>query len=339
MLVDWITARVPLQNLSAEAREVAFTLGDRITRYCPKSGEVRFTSTAWDSIRSDSHQVTVRAGSDLWIQGSPARVIGDGDSVFSSGPAAQMDLRACVQSMADFVSRCIGVPLPPWQGWTLTRVDVTANLALDSLADVRVALRVLRDCEGGRYRVSQKAGDSVYWSPQSRLRKAKAYAKGPHLEYLRRQRSYTGRQYTAEEVERAGRLLRLELTLGREFWARNDWQGFTGHELAGQWDSYFGRMIGDAEMTKDADLRERIVAAAKTPGRGKAAYGCWLLIQSEGWERAREAYNKATWYRHLGVIRAAGLGDADIAAGRVVELRRKVLDARMVTSWAELEAA
>ena len=92
-------------------------------------------------------------------------------------------------------------------------------------------------------------------------------------------------------------------------------------------------------MKTDADAYNAIQDAAETEGRARAAYALWLLIQSEGWERARSFTNRSTWYRNLKILRAAGFGDADISAGEVVPLRRRIIEARTVTSWQELLAA
>ncbi len=329
---------------------------DRVMRYSPSTGEVQWETMAWDSIRSDSHQLAFRVGSDaLHIQGSPGRCIGSGDTVFGEGAAAALDLVGCVQRMAQFISAQIGHPLPmELSAWEVTRIDVTANLLLDSLEDVRVALSILRNCEGGRYRVSQQAGDTVYWSHRSRIRSGKAYAKGPHIVYQMKQKTYTGRRYSAEEIRLINRLLRLELRLGAQFMRERapKWHTIAPEWLRNQWRDYFERMIGGAEMKTETDVREKIWEAAEImrvkmnrsrkrliqscEGIAKAAYGCWLMIQSQGWEKAREAYSKTTWYRHLQVLRLAGLGDADISAGKVVQIRRKVIEARMVNSFEEL---
>lgn len=338
MLIDWITARVPLDLLTPEARAAALDLGDRVCRYCPKTGDVRYESAAWESVRSDSHQIAMKAGCDLWMQGSPGRVIGSGDTVFSAGAAAALDLVGCVERMRQFVASRLGCDLPPAEVWIVSRVDVTGNLELGSLAEVRTALSILRGTEGGRYRVSSQQGDTVYWGGKSRLRKAKAYAKGPHLLHLKKQKTYTGHMYTPEEVGAAERLLRLELTLGREWFARNEWKDATAERLKSEWEDYFGRMIGGAELTMDTDLISEIVAAAPSEGQGKAAHGCWVMIQSQGWERAREMYTKPTWYRHMKILRAAGLRDADISRGEIVPLRRQIMSARLVTNWQQIAA-
>lgn len=98
-------------------------------------------------------------------------------------------------------------------------------------------------------------------------------------------------------------------------------------------------MIGGAEMANDSSLQANILNAAPTEGQGKAAYGCWAMIQSQGWEKARDCYTKTTWYRNLKILRSAGLGDADISAGKVVALRQRIIEAQAVSSWSELLAA
>ncbi len=339
MLIDWVTARVPLDRLSLEARIVCAAIGERIIRFCPRTGSVRWETAAWDTVRSDSHQVVVRVGSDLWMQGSPARVIADGCSVFGAGASAALDLLGCVDVMRRFVQQHLATDLPQVHEWIVSRSDVTGNLELESLEEVRAALSILRNCEGGRYRVSQQAGDTVYWSHTSKHRSGKAYAKGPHLCYLMKNKTYTGRHYYPGEIQQASRLLRLELKLGREWFHRHDWKTADAATLTHEWENYFARMIGGVEMQTDANILQRLQAVATTEGRARAAYGCWLIIKSEGWERARSAHARTSWHRHLRLLRAAGFGDADISAGRVVQMRRKVMEARLVRSWAELKRA
>ena len=344
MLLDWVTFRVDMESFPREQWEQMRALMDRIVRFCPKTSEIIWETAAWESVRSDSHQIAFRVGSDaVWVQGSPARVCGKGDAVFGEGAARAMDLGECVKRMAGFVSKVMDLTFPEiGPGWHVSRVDVTGNLELDNLAAVRVALRILRDCEGGRYRVSQQAGDTVYWSHRSRLRSGKAYAKGAHLRYATGKADYSGRPYTAQEILEADRLLRLELRLGAQWWRERvgkHWSAVTAEDLQAEWQSYFDRMLGSAEMSTGMSVQEKIMGAADTEGRGRAAFGCWSLIQAVGWERARESFAKPTWYRHLQVLHRAGLGDADLSAGKVVELRRRVLECRRVDSWSELRRA
>lgn len=338
MLIDWLTAYLPFDRIPESARADLRLMGDRIMRFCPKTGVMHWETSAWDSIRSDSHQISFRVGSDaLWIQGSPARVCGDGCSVFGSGASVELDLAGCLDRMRLFVQSQINLTLDSNPAhWTVTRIDVTGNLLLDSLSDVRCALRTLRECEGGRYRVSQQAGDTVYWSHKSRLRSGKAYAKGPHIEYMMKKKDYSGRIYTQDEQILANRLLRLELKISSQYLRERinkPWHQITPTELIHEWQSYFFRMVGDSTMTDESSLYNRLILASKTEGQAKSAYSLYLLIKTNGWQKAREITSKPTWYRNLKVLHAAGLGDADIAVGNIVSFRRKILESQEVHSW------
>lgn len=338
VLIDWVTARVSLDQLSEPARLAVQQIGDRIQRYCPKTGQVRYESSAWDSIRSDTHQITVRTQSDFWMQGSPARVIGDGDTVFGSGPSSDLDLVGCVDRMRWFMQTQIGHPLPPATSWIVTRVDVTSNLKFESNHEVLEALGVLAQTSGGRYRVKQDHGTSCMWNHRSKLKKAIGYSKGDHIEWLMKQLHYTGKKYSAEEIEQIKKLLRLELRLGREFFSRIDWRSLTSEDLANQWHEFFDRMIGDSEVTNEHEVKKNIEAVADTEGQARAAHACWTLIRTQGWEVARQMHSKTTWYRNLKILRAAGLGDADFSQGEVVQLRRKIIEAQHCENWQQLAA-
>lgn len=338
-MIDWVSCRVPLDKCSPEVREAAKSLSDRVQRVCPRTGEIRYETACWESIRSDTHQIAARASSDLWINGSPARLIGDGDAVFGNGASRYMDLKGCVKRMIAFIESYLGAgELPHLDHWIVSKVDVTGNLLLDSLDEVRDALRILNGCEGGRYRVDGRSGNTVYWSKSSRYKSGKAYAKGPHLKYLAGKSDYTGRPYTAFEIANADRLLRLELSLKSKFFKENDWKLLTPDDLAKLWDAYFDRMIGSAEIMRDDDVKNRIFEVSPTEGRAKAAFGCWAIIQSQGYERAREMFTKTSWYRHKKILALAGLSDADISAGRVVEFRRRVIEASLAESWEQIAA-
>lgn len=349
MLIDFLTAKIDLEKLAPATVKTLMGWGDRICRYNLATGEVVYETGAWDSVRSDSHQVTARVGSDsLYVQGSPARACGDGCAVFGSGPARELELRGCLRAMVGHLCAELELTLPlEPRLWSVSRVDVTANLELDSLADVRAALAALRNVEGGRYRVDQQAGDTVYWSRRSRLRKGKAYAKGPHLRHTmkrRREDEPTGRVYSPGEIEAADRLLRLELTLGAQWWrerAPGHWWEVTADHLVAQWRAFFERMLGTTEldMTDQTSVLRRLTEVAPTERQAQAAYATWLFIKEHGWQRARDHFKRPTWYRHLGMLRAAGLGDADISLGRVVPFRRSLIECRMVESWADLQRA
>lgn len=345
-MIDWITISTPVESFPVEYWEILLSQNDRISRFNPQTGDVRYEIAAWDSIRSDSHVISacVSAAMGVRVQGSPARIIADGDNVFSSGASAAEDLTGCVERMISFYLGKLGIPFrPPLAAWKVTRVDVTRNFKLDSLAEVRQGLTWLRNAEGGRYRVSQQAGDTVYWNHTSQYKKAKAYAKGPQLVRQSREKDYRGREYSQGEITLASHLLRLELTLFRRHWEKNlhvlDWREITPELLNVEWHKYFDSLIGQTVMN-DEQLKNNIFAVAKTPGQGKAAYLMWFSIKSMGWELAKENQTTSTWYRNLGILKAAGLKVTDIGNGKIIPFRvQKLVTGLQVNSWAELRKA
>lgn len=354
MLIDWLTARLPFEHIHPSLVAHFRAYGERVQCIDLATGEVKWEKAGWESIRSDSHALVFRVGTDaLWLQGSPARVIGDGCNVFSSGPSAALDLPGCLRSMVGMFCRQLSVLIPTDpQLWKVSRIDVTQNLLLPDLASVRAALAVLRGCEGGRYRVSQTAGDTVYWSQKSQLRSGKAYAKGPHLTYQLKNRKYKGPDYTPSKIEKANRLLRLELKLGGQWFrerSKHKWFDLTPELIRAEWESYFSRMIGDAAMQKDDDVKTRIYSVYLKDQDGapvkikdtqaRAAYAMWLLIHSHGWQVTRDTTSKSTWYRNLKILHAAGLGDLDISHGKVVHFRQKIIEAQRVNSWSDISLA
>lgn len=339
MLIDYVSAHCELPidgDLFAWCRE---HVGERVLRYCPRSGDVRYEVTTWDRLRSDDYELSVRfSGSELWVAGSPARCIGDGDTVFGAGASSALDLRGCLARMVSLIEAASGHAAPALDLWHITRVDVTGNLALPSLAAVTQALVYLRGTEGGRYRGDSRYPESVNFGGKSRLRKAIAYAKGPHLQKLMRTRDYSGRTYSRAEIEEANRLLRLELRLGSQWFHVNRWQECTADVLCAQWEGYFERMFGTVEITAmdEKSLSERVRAVAKTEGQARAALACWCLIQQVGWHQAKELHAGRSWYRHIATLRRAGLGDSDISHGEVISIRRVELAACLVDTWDDL---
>jgi hypothetical protein len=97
-------------------------------------------------------------------------------------------------------------------------------------------------------------------------------------------------------------------------------------------------MLGDVEVS-EMNIEQRVMAVAPTEGRGKAAVGTWALIKAYGWEKARDMTTRSKWYNDLKVLRDAGLSDADLSAGNVVPIRRRLIECRMINSWEELREA
>jgi len=347
MLIDYLTLRIPYRWMHPEQVLQCQQLSDWIIRVNPLTGDIRYKISAWESVRSDSHQIAARAGIDcLYIQGSPARAMGTGDAVFGD-PDHALDIIQCAHAMCVQVAGAVGF-IPNWWQAEVRRVDVTDNLLLEGLPQVKQALSYLRNTEGGRYRVSQTAGDTVYWSQKSELKSGKAYAKGPHLRQMVQRYGYSGCIYTDEQIQAADCILRPELSLRSKYWrerAYKRWFEYTAQDLQAEHKDYFDRMLSkDAEILNgklsmnDEKLKERVIAVAPTPGQGRAAWATWLLIQSQGWQVVKDTLAHNTFYRHVRILRDAGLNDLDISNGKVVSITTKPIVMHSVSSWAELMA-
>lgn len=350
MAIDWITLKISMDDLMYPMtrldREGLLALSDRVMRFNPLTGETVYETAAWDSIRSDTHGLSYRvSGAEIQMQGSPSRCWRNGCNVFGS-----ISMLQSARLMVSFFRRATGLwlPDPMHAPYWVSRVDVAVNYDCGTASNVRTALNYLRSCEGGRYRVDQRSGDSVYWSVRSRRRSGKAYAKGPHIRHQLK-KSQTNALYSEHELDLLDRLVRLELKLASQFWSDFYKEGGNWRYLDWQWleaahDSFFGRMIGNDNIGVDMnqELIDKICDAAEglghKRGQGDRAHATYRMIQAMGWEHAREVIAKATWYRHLAILRAAGFGDLDIAKGTVSPLRRTIRLAP-VHSWADLAAA
>lgn len=334
-MLDWLTMKTERINLEPG---IVSQLEAKQGCVCKiaADGAVEWATPSREIVRSDSHQLQVHlTAHHLLVMGSPARVVGN-DNVFGSGHIVE-----CAHRMLTFVEAQLWCDLPAFDKWRVTRVDVTHNYDMESAANVRQALLVLRHAHGGRYQVRTES-ESVYWSVKSKHRSGKAYHKGPHMEFQRKQ----GADYSDDQINLAQRILRLELKLGSKFWHEQTkpWYEFTEGDFNEQHERYFRGLIGNCEVAEMKDVRQQCIDAAKvlgmSEGRGKAAFGHWSLIMAHGYEFARDNTPKSTHHKHVKVLMQAGISFADFQAGRVVALRRKPLVlAQPVTSWDELRAA
>jgi II/X family phage/plasmid replication protein len=336
-MIDWLTLKIDAMELSQKTFDYLRSRGDRIYRVTA-DGSVVWEMPARETVRSDSHQVSMEFGSQLLIYGSPARLMtGSADNVFGSD-----DVRACAAAMVNHIANTLGYELPGYLRWSCTRLDVTENYNLGDESNVKQALSLLRHSEGGRYQV-RTTSESVYWSTNSTYRSGKAYGKGAHLEYLIKRGQL---QLDQHKLQAAAGLLRLELSLRRHFFRKvwkQKWHQLTAADLAKEHAQYFDQLVGDCEVTEMTDLQQHFAQVAVdiglTPGQGRAAFASWQWILATGYNDWREGCPRATFYRHRKILLAAGLSYADFQARKVVPFRKRhiVLD-RPVKSWTQLLA-
>ena len=343
-MIDWLTLRTPVGALGPALAERVSACVGRVM--CVDADGVLRWQRGYldlDALRSDSvglyWQVhgSVTGEPLLVIGGSPASVE-YGINVFGSS-----DVRHCAGVLIRAASVSLGGVLPGLERWDCRRLDVTENYALRSASQVRQALRLLLAADASRARPRSMGGDTVGWNVGSDLQSGKAYAKGPQLCFLAK------RGLAADVLpwqrELAASLLRLELKLGSRWWRRREansgaWWELSEAELSALHIGYFGRFIGSMEVVDMGCLLRELQRVAPTEGQALAAHRTWALVRAVGRDNARGSMPRATWFRHVRHLRAAGLSDADLCAGTVVPFRRSViqLDAP-VRSWGELRAA
>ena len=328
MLVDWLTLRYELRN------EDDIALLNRCTEkrdFCQKIRGGELVSVWWPREKtSDTHRVTVGLSPGaITIEGSPARVMGD-SNVFGSGNPAE-----CCEVMVRTASQLLNVQLPPVTSWKCTRLDLTQNY--DCGAHVSECLDTLRHVAGGHLKVSSR-NNGCYWNPGSDLWNAVAYMKGPHL--AKQARSGKVRE-TAEHVELAHNLLRLEVRIRNQYMrrARLNVTAMTEEQAMVIYHHFASKILPpDIAITSDQQLAE-LICNTYGPRLGRSLLGTWGLIQAIGPDGARERLSRATWFKHQKHLLALGIGKADLHARKVVAFRPRPVVARPVDSWAQIQRA
>jgi len=347
-LIDWLTLRLPLEKIQDEAlhRRVRDCLN---SLHCANAdGEILWTKLVLDvdALRSDSIGLFWQLQSDgkreyLVIGGSPAS-LEHGLNVFG-----ELDIQYCAGVLIRAACKELHAVLPSFESWQCRRIDITGNYALPDAASVKQALRQLSISEGGRRKASNdnRGGDSVYWNPSSDLTKGKAYHKGPQLRRLVRM----GKLAVEESLlALADRLLRFEHTRGARWFRRLQesgrcWYDLTFQDIIGFFMEFFGRLVDGVEVTdmERMELVQKIrVANDCTESRAEAAFATYRNIRADGFDVAKGFISRATWYRHLAMLRKVGISDADLVSGNVVQFRPvRVVLAQPVGSWDDVRRA
>lgn len=328
-MIDWVTVRITYPERFHDAWSAylaAWVKWERVER-----GELVCSRYDWDRIRSDSCEVSVcPLGNGLVVAGSPARAAGLSSNLFWQGgieEAAQVLVRAAEKGLHGWAP---GVPLG--SEWKVTRVDVTHNYVLESATAVRDVLASIGGIETGKYRTSRKHGSTVYLGGKSRTRKGKAYSKGAHVRYQIQRGEASIEEGTLGLIDR---VLRLELTYGRDYWRERDWRDTL--DIENDAADYWGRLFGDAEAEMVGTERERVEAFAKSKREATAVYRTLLAIRSEGSAAAEGSVSRATWFRHKRVLRLAGFGEGEVhGAAKVLRFPVRAILCHRVESWEEL---
>lgn len=339
-MIDWLSPWLDVSLVPEPLRLLLEKESGKIMKFS-SDGVVEWERCAWESIRSDSHQISCRIGSRLEIQGSPARV-GLRNNAFGS-----LDIRYCADKMISFVLSRFGFPretLPPLLEWGCTRIDITRNLCMASREEPVQALEALKYLPSGRQKISFEP-DGLYIGKRSSHQTAKVYLKGQDAKRLQKSEKAF---YTEEELLLSEYLLRFELMLrsrrikdlSKLF--KRHWSEFTPEFLLARHDEFFSKYLSDAEIVDMNTLLEKLIEVATTSGRTEAAarqaYGFYLLVRQNGLANAKASTTKTTFYRHKKLLEDAGVAASDLVQSNVVPIRRKpILLCDAVCSWDDVK--
>lgn len=344
-LIDWLTLRLPLDKITDQALQLKVRACLNTLHCVDNDGSMVWSKQVLDvdALRSDSSGLFWQLQSDgkrqyLVIGGSPASI------EFGVNVFGELDIQYCAAVLIKEACRELAAILPPFESWQCRRIDITGNYALPDAQSVKQALRQLSISEGGRRKASNdhRGGDSVYWNPSSDLTKGKAYHKGPQLRRLVR----LGKLDLDEEfLSLADRLLRFEHTRGARWFRRLQeqglcWYDLTCQQLIGFFMEFFGRLVDGVEV-KDMERHELVLKIKEvndcTAAQAEAAFSTYRNIRADGFDVAKGFISRASWYRHLKMLRAVGISDSDLVSGNVVQFRPvRVVLATPVANWAEL---
>lgn len=341
-MIDWLTLRLPLMRpdgeliLPIEVIEKLRGLHSRIQKINP-DGTLEWETCAWESVKSDSHQLAVKVTDCFHIQGSPARAMYE-NNVFGSD-----DILECFKAMVKHVSKALDVFLPVNPAlWVCSRIDVTYNYDLGSQDLVKQALLTLKQSEGGHYQTAT-SHETIYWNKGSQLRSGKAYGKGAQLAKLVKKFSAIA---TPEQVEACDRLLRLELMLRSKFLRERcdlPWHKLTPELLEQMHTDYFRPLIGNLRVKdmNEKSLYDLVLKGAPTKRQGASAWRTYQAIKQSGFRACQETMSHNTFYRHKRILLAAGLSLAQMQGSTVVPLVRhkSIALGNPVTSWSQLMTA
>lgn len=342
LLIDWLTLRIPLTD------EIGPSLCQRVMdartmiRCCDSSGEIKWEKHGLDldALRSDTQGLVWMMQGDgvryyLVIGGSPAS-LEHGINVFG-----HLDIRRGAEQLIRAAQKALQAILPPPEKWQCRRIDITGNYLLPDAESVKSALRMLLNTDASRRKASsaKRGGDTVMWNPTSDLSKGKAYHKGPQLSFLCRKHEL---EVTAEQMDMANRLLRLEHTRAARWFRRleeagQSWLDLNPKALGALYGEFFGRLVEGVEVNEMN--REQIVqlimnANEITEGRAEAAFTTYRNIKADGFEVVKGYMHRSTFSRHLQYLRAAGITDANLYNANVIPLRPvRIVLAQPVASW------
>lgn len=362
-MIDWMTLRTKMAFMTKD------DLLERVHHFIGRmdifdgAGELVRTKLVMDidRLRSDSTGLfwqIQHSGKDtfLVIGASPASVE-LGNNLFGSS-----DVEHCARVLLAKAEEILGISLPSIIDWECRRLDITHNYLMDDNAQVKQALRELRNGDGIRQKASVPKGDSVYYGEGSDLIAGKIYDKGSQVKHMAKRLHAKGLEqpYEVHEMDVIDKILRMELMLRRRWFDRlqnkksiNDfktieqyknykhttpaWLELTSEQLDKLHNDYFSQFIGNIEVTDMSTLMTKLNEVTPTKGYALASHRTWALIKSIGFEQTRDSMPRSTFSKHCKYLRDAGLSHADLQTSNVLPFRRKtIFISQPVLSWSDV---
>jgi len=333
------------------------------------SGEVQWVKPRTSKLRSDDPNLNLRfTGSGFQIWGSPSVIMNGGNNVFGSSNIAD-----CANALIVHASTALNVFLPFCERWELDGLDLTHNYLLGDSNEVLQVLDYMKKLKAPRVKTDCYP-ESVYYGKGSKLRTSKAYSKGHQLRKLESKLAKQSGMYLnldEWQLAIAYNLLRLELCLKKEYFNRMrkkhskgwiernedmpkdqivkriefrwEWWLMDEYDLEKIYDDNWTEILGNGVEVPviERDLEAAIFDAARSLGhtdnQANAAYLTWASIKSFGRSTTQYRMSKTTWFRHMKILKAAGLTSADFEQGQVQVLRITHINlGKKVESWEEI---
>lgn len=340
MLIDWLTLRTKISDLQeSELLElIPYLAKMEITNLANDQVIQTKLVIDIDAVRSDFQGLVWSISSNgrdkyLNIGGSPAS-IENGSNLFGSG-----DYQHCKKIIIKHAQKALRGCLVPSSNWHPRRIDITQNYFLQSRTQVKDALHMLRASDGMRQKSTVK-GDSIYWGESSKYRKGKAYDKHTQAKELikRAEKLKNTPPYTPEQLKQMENILRLELTLGRQWFDEHPNEDNLKQDyLIEEHEAFFTKFIGDSEVSDMDTLFKNLQLTAPSIGIARSAYSTYLMIKQNGYHHTFEHMKPRTFYMHKKALLSAGLCEADLTNGNIIELRKRKITMTPVYNWEHLQ--
>lgn len=286
-MIDWITCKISVERMPTFGRRLETDDAGAIVleRDMPKHIESHNTSVF----------VVPAAGMEkgLLISGNPTKWL-QGHNVWG------VDSWSIVVAFLHRLAEVLNLGRVYMVG--VSRLDITYSVVMSSEADVQAALSAIGNTTADRWGRPVMRRDTVYFGHQQRARLV-CYSKAP--EYRR----HMSKLSELRNIDLPP-ILRLELRLGRNWFAENNWMDCISDEYRrSRWDDMINRIRINELETLDISAM---------PRRVQKVYGLWVA----GVDLA-QVYSRASLYRYAKELRGFGIDIwAPYDPGQVVHLRR-----------------